>query len=120
MGRLGDREKSKFTPSPYHLIALSIFLLARVARIAIDVRTSFLVAVDAPLHIVSIDHFDRSFLRACQAMADGTIYPLLNMDPVRKGDKRWKLIHAIPRDLSACFYISHNLQCLRPLADGIA
>jgi hypothetical protein len=91
-----------------------------VARIAIDARSSFFVAVDAPIHIVSVNHFDRSFLHTGQVMADGTVYPLLNMDPVRKDDKRWKLIHAIPRDLFSRLYIFHNLQSLGPLADGIA
>jgi hypothetical protein len=91
-----------------------------MAGVAINICSSFLVTVHAPLHIVSINHFYRSILQASQAMANGAIHTALDVNPMRKDDKAWKFIHPLPWNLPACLYIFDNFKCLRPLTDCIA
>ena len=81
-------------------------LLAGVARVAIGTRAPFFVAVDAPFHIVAINHFYRSITHASQTMAGGTIYLVLNVNPVGKDDKWWKFIHPLPRNSFTSFTYS--------------
>ena len=90
-----------------------------MACIAIRTRSSFLVTVHAPLHIISVDHFYRSITHARYTMAGGAIYFVFNVNPVREDNKFWKLVHPLPRNLFACLHILNHFQCLGPLANRI-
>lgn len=104
------------TLSPHRLIDLS---LTSVAGVAVIAGSSFLMAVHAPLHIVSINHFDRSLLHACQTVADGTVHPLLDMNPVREGDIFREFVHPVPWNLPICLHIFDHFQRFRPFTHGI-
>jgi hypothetical protein len=93
--------------------------LTGVARVAIDARPSFPVAVHAPLHIVSIHHLHRSITRTGKTMAGSTIYLAPDVNPVGKNNVFWKFIHPLPWNFFIIFYIPHHLYCLGPLTDRI-
>ncbi len=91
-----------------------------MASITVRACASFLVTVDAPVHIVSVDHFDGPLRSSREAMADGTVDPILDMDPVGKDDERGELIHSFPRNRLSILHIPDYLHCLRSLADGVS
>ena len=101
------------------LFALCPLRSVGVAGVTIVTGLSFLMAGHAPLHIVSINHFDRSFLYTCQTMAEGTVHPTLNMNPVREGNIFGKLVHAVPQDLPIRLDILNDFQSLRPFTHSI-
>jgi hypothetical protein len=80
-----------------------------VTRIAVDIRSSFFVTVQATFHIVSVDHSDRSFFQTRKSVADGAIHPAPDMNPVRKDDMAWKFVHPLPRNVSVLFDILEEL-----------
>ncbi len=93
--------------------------LARMARVAIDRSSHLLVAFQAPRHKGSIHHFRGSIRHAGNPVTGRAIDTSLNMDPVRKNDKRRKLIHPLPRNRLAVLHIPDHLQSLRSLADCV-
>ena len=109
-----------FTPSPYRPLSPSIFSSAGVAGVAIDTRSSFPVAVYAPLHIVSIDHLYRPVSQTRKPVADGAIHSSLDMNPVRENDELRKFVHPHPWDLLTCLHIFDDFKGLRSFADRIA
>ena len=108
-----------------HLTLYSLHLMpcalrsARVACVTIDIRSSFFVAIYAPLHIVSVNHLDRSFLHTGETMADGTVHTILDVNPVREGNIFWEFVHPVPWDFPICLHIFDHFQCLRSLTHGI-
>jgi hypothetical protein len=74
------------------------------------------MAVQTPLHIVSVNHLDRSFFDPSQTMTYRTFDTALNMNPVGKDDMSRKFIHSLPRNLLACLHILNDFQCFRSLA----
>ncbi len=90
-----------------------------MAGIAIDAGVSLSVAIQTPLHVISIDHLDWPLFASRQAMADSTIHATLNMDPVGKDDEFRHLIHPLPGDRSSGLDISDHFQGLGPFAQGI-
>jgi hypothetical protein len=90
-----------------------------MAGVTIDICSSFFVAIYAPLHIVSVNHLDRPFLHTCETVADGTVYTILDVNPVREGNIFWKFIHSVPWNLTICLHIFDYFQRLRSLAHGI-
>jgi hypothetical protein len=116
MGRLGDREKSKFTPSPYRPIDLPS---VGVTCVTIITCTSLFVTVHAPLHIVPIYHFDRSFFHTRKTMAGGAVYSALDMNPVREDSVFWKFVHAVPWNFPICLDRLNDFQCLGSLTHRI-
>lgn len=77
------------------------------------------MAVHTPGHIVPIHHLHRPIPFTREAMADGAIDAILNMNPMGKDDKFRKFIYSFPRDLPSLLNIFHHFERLRPLADGI-
>jgi hypothetical protein len=76
--------------------------------VAIDICPSFLVAVQTPLHIVSVNHFYRSLFQTRKPVTDGAIDTALDVNPVGKNDMSRKLIHSLPRNLLACLHILND------------
>jgi len=91
-----------------------------MACIAVDIRSSFFVAVYAPLHINSINHFYRCITYPRKPMTNRAIDLALDMNPMRKDNKARKFIHPPPWNSLIRFHVSDNLYRLRPLTDGIA
>jgi hypothetical protein len=79
-----------------------------MTRVTIDICPSFLVAVQTPLHIVSVHHLDGPLFQTCETVTDGTIHTALNVNPVRKDDKFWEFVHSLPRDLLTCLHILND------------
>ncbi len=77
------------------------------------------MAAHTPFHVVSINHFDRSFFHASETVANGTVYPILDMNPMWEGDIFWKLVHTVTRNPPICLDILNYFQCLRPFTHCI-
>ena len=78
------------------------------------------MTVHAPLHINSVNHFDRPLLDTRATVARRAINAPLDMDPVREDDKFRELVHPLPWNLLPRFHISDHFQCLGSFTDGIA
>lgn len=90
-----------------------------MACVAIDRSPHLLVAFQAPRHKGSIHHFRGSIRHAGNPVAGRAIHTSLNMDPVRKNDKRRELIHPLPWNRLPVLHVSDHLQSLRSLADCV-
>ena len=90
-----------------------------MARITIHAGSSFRMAIEAPVHVVSVNHREGPCRGSCHTMTDRTVDVTLNMDPVGENNVFWKFVHPFPGDLPGVLHVFDHFERLGLLTHGI-